>query len=1376
MKNELPKSGIVVTPSSMAVAISEGRKTILVKTRSYNIANREMLLLDRNKALGVVKIGEEQVLQNDNFGEHEEQHLITKEIRKDWSEAQPSWEEGPFFQWSVEMVQKFDEPIKTYVEIGPTVVIEEISEIDIEKRGPFGRWGSSGMYAEWLIKQFPEHKKYVEPFAGSASIFFRKQPSESEVLADYDSEVVNALKTIKKLTEEQFTVLESKDRILSEDKWKEMRSNIPEDSLDRLHRMLFLNGGGWSSSLISYRIHKDGKQSYDPNRLKPYKERLNKGKVSIECADWKATINKHDSKDTFFFIDCPYPGEWSKKADDIPNDDPKRGEKVPLEEYGKVLKSIKGSFVFALGDHKEHLKFLKSLEGVEIKTFSGTEASNKGGTKTAKRYFAFKTAACGSKKPKKKSFDEVETDAMEFIDITEDQHVFDGLILTTEKEVIDYSTSELVDIHKLLHQIYSELPDGWNTSDVVNLHSMVVDELCSREKNHPSPPDNGLDDISFDFECLTSKQKKWFEENCDEVPEIEESISYLEKRRLALWGSTAGKSRVAKRIVSMIPEHKTYVEPFAGGAAVFYAKEPSEKEVLCDSNPEVTHAFKFVQSASDNEIEALKKMDWTVSKPRAKSVHEMKPKGSAERFFRFAYKRYALFMRNENRITAIDPAKEGKAPDIASRISETRERLKRVSIVEGGYEKAVSKFDSPETFFYFDPPYPSLVQEVGEKSFDEEAFIKTLKGLKGKFLLHYEAKAKKKFDGVDGWIVKTISVARTPGHTKGGSAPGKLLEVRNYELPKKKVKKNDPYLMAPEGEFPFSIQHHWIGKSMNSVLRIGVVPDRCAIGWAMNTQQTEVSEPVTTLAKSREISKNSSNIFSVDWSIGRWNKKGEEEQHIEILCKRQSVFSPVWLDIEAKTANPKEGEPLPLGGNPKYPGVFEIVEKGVVQFGAQSETLHEYFLSGTGFKGKTIFRMMKIKKSIDGDCHVCGVDAIVDVGWADELPVKLCKKCYDDWQKKEVIEKSCIPQIEYGDDISFWVGTNSKDAVPFVLSEKAVSSEWMPPDGVAALPKEIKKQIPKEYEYWNEAGSDARQMRDQLVKAIQEKDIPPFDFESIFKSDSQKSGFVLQKQIWEDKSDPRWFIRIDTGKPEINVIELQSDPTNIEKSEVRVWVEKYKSSMDIEGLLSVAHYLNPKKGISSYLKKVDVGNASVLSDSEESTQIEFKGDILDGVFTLKRNNNEYLLERSGNDTIAEIEKMIDFELVLPIDHFEIHKAKKGKEKRLVTGIVLEPDMVDAQDDTIKSEVIEKAAHMFLTQYNKETKLGLMHTTFGDIGFELCQSFLSPVEYTVGKKTVKKGSWVMTVHVTDDNRWYDIKNRRLTGFSIGGKARMAKKNG
>ena len=56
-----------------------------------------------------------------------------------------------------------------------------------------------------------------------------------------------------------------------------------------------------------------------------------------------------------------------------------------------------------------------------------------------------------------------------------------------------------------------------------------------------------------------------------------------------------GKNRLAKQIISVLPEHVTYVEPFAGGAQVFFHKERSRVEVLNDLDLEVVNFFRVCQ-------------------------------------------------------------------------------------------------------------------------------------------------------------------------------------------------------------------------------------------------------------------------------------------------------------------------------------------------------------------------------------------------------------------------------------------------------------------------------------------------------------------------------------------------------------------------------------------------------------------------------------------------------------------------------------------------------------------------------------------------------------------------------------------------------------
>ena len=54
-----------------------------------------------------------------------------------------------------------------------------------------------------------------------------------------------------------------------------------------------------------------------------------------------------------------------------------------------------------------------------------------------------------------------------------------------------------------------------------------------------------------------------------------------------------GKNRLAVKIISLLPEHTTYVEPFAGGAQVFFHKRPSEVEVLNDLDGEIVNLLRY---------------------------------------------------------------------------------------------------------------------------------------------------------------------------------------------------------------------------------------------------------------------------------------------------------------------------------------------------------------------------------------------------------------------------------------------------------------------------------------------------------------------------------------------------------------------------------------------------------------------------------------------------------------------------------------------------------------------------------------------------------------------------------------------------------------
>ncbi len=72
-----------------------------------------------------------------------------------------------------------------------------------------------------------------------------------------------------------------------------------------------------------------------------------------------------------------------------------------------------------------------------------------------------------------------------------------------------------------------------------------------------------------------------------------------------------GKRRLVDRIIPFIPPHKCYVEPFAGGAAMFFMRPvPAEVEVLNDINGELVRLYRVVQNHLEEFVRQFK---WALS-------------------------------------------------------------------------------------------------------------------------------------------------------------------------------------------------------------------------------------------------------------------------------------------------------------------------------------------------------------------------------------------------------------------------------------------------------------------------------------------------------------------------------------------------------------------------------------------------------------------------------------------------------------------------------------------------------------------------------------------------------------------------------------------
>lgn len=114
--------------------------------------------------------------------------------------------------------------------------------------------------------------------------------------------------------------------------------------------------------------------------------------------------------------------------------------------------------------------------------------------------------------------------------------------------------------------------------------------------------------------------------------------------------------------------------------------------------------------------------------------------------------------------------------------------------------------------------------------------------------------------------------------------------------------------------------------------------------------------------------------------------------------------------------------------------------------------------------------------------------------------------------------------------------------------------------------------------------------------------------------------------------------------------------------------------------------------------------------------------------------------------------------------------KDDEEKRIVFGVVLEPEETDAQADVVGHDQIERAAHLWLARLQNR---GIQHKKLANTKLEIYESYVAPADFEVGGQKVKKGTWLLMYHVTDDELWKAIKDGEYTGFSMGGFARRRK---
>lgn len=109
-------------------------------------------------------------------------------------------------------------------------------------------------------------------------------------------------------------------------------------------------------------------------------------------------------------------------------------------------------------------------------------------------------------------------------------------------------------------------------------------------------------------------------------------------------------------------------------------------------------------------------------------------------------------------------------------------------------------------------------------------------------------------------------------------------------------------------------------------------------------------------------------------------------------------------------------------------------------------------------------------------------------------------------------------------------------------------------------------------------------------------------------------------------------------------------------------------------------------------------------------------------------------------------------------------VKADPESHHVTGIVYEPMAEDSQGNYMTEAEITKAAYWFA---KNSGQVDIQHSFKPFEGGDVVESWVAKADFAIGEEQVTKGTWLMTVEVSDPEIWESIEKGDITGFSMGG---------
>jgi DNA adenine methylase len=188
--------------------------------------------------------------------------------------------------------------------------------------------------------------------------------------------------------------------------------------------------------------------------------------------------------------------------------------------------------------------------------------------------------------------------------------------------------------------------------------------------------------------------------------------------KLIAFGWYGGKYSHLDWLLPLLPEATHYCEPFGGSAAVLLNRKPAPVETYNDIDSEVANFFRVLRDQQQELIKAIGLTPFSREELRIAVEESLEGVSDLERARRFFVR--ARQVRTGLAQTASAgrwahcklTSRAGMAGAVSrwlgsvEGLSEIVQRLLRVQIENAPAIEVIKRYDSPETLFYCDPPYP----------------------------------------------------------------------------------------------------------------------------------------------------------------------------------------------------------------------------------------------------------------------------------------------------------------------------------------------------------------------------------------------------------------------------------------------------------------------------------------------------------------------------------------------------------------------------------------------------------------------------------------------------------------------------------------------